>query len=183
MAASNFAQPQFQAQAPRQVQAPVVQQPSQSGGGLKGVLTGLAKLAMGVATDDPALMASGASGAVLGPKAGNLAGTLAGAASTSAPTTQQQQPDQSVKSGGKAAWNSAAPAPEATPVDIPNNPATQSSGATAPSANNSTSGSSTNNQQSSAGGLDPSTMMFLLQAFGLLPNGPKPPQSGQGWGP
>ena len=119
MAASNFANPQFQTSPAKQVQAPVVQAPQQSGSGLKGVLTGLAQLGMGIATDNPALMASGASGAVLGPKAGKLAGTLAGAAgggtapAATAPSTggnAGQTAASGAATAGNAATTSSAPA-------------------------------------------------------------------------
>ena len=166
MAASNFANPQFQTSPAKQVQAPVVQAPQQSGSGLKGVLTGLAQLGMGIATDNPALMAQGASGAVLGPKAGQLAGGLANAATgnlagamSNLPTGGAGSAAKSVGSTAQAAGTAAA-APQAD----------TSSGGTTPAANT---------QQ--PGGFDP--MMFLLQAFGLLPKSPQPPQNGQGWGP
>ena len=161
MAASNFSSPQFAAAPPKAVQAPVDNVPAQQNG-LKGTLTGLAQLGMGVATDNPALMAQGASGAVLGPKAGRLAGGLANAATgniegamANLPTdTSKTAPAQSVASGGQSAWNSAAPAPQATPVNIPNN--------------------SANNQQASAGG-DLSTMLLsLLPMLGKQTPNPAP---------
>ena len=122
MAASNFSSPQFAASPAKRVQDPVDNVPAQQNG-LKGMLTGLAQLGMGIATGDPALMASGASTAVLGPKAGKLAGTLANAAGGGGSPSTTTPPTQPVASGGQSAWNQAAPAPQANPVDIPNNPA------------------------------------------------------------
>ena len=178
MAASNFSNPQFTASPARQVQSPVDNVPAQSSGNsLKSTLTGLAQLGMGIATGDPALMATGASTTVLGPKAGKLAGTLAnvagGGSGDSAGDSQQSPPAAPTTSAAQTAGSTAA----STGSNAVSNAATQAAGGgSGPFGGPSQQlGSQTN-----SGITDPLALASLMQLLGKSAPNPTPQNNQQG---